>query len=289
VWAKERAATIFHNIERRKHNPKGHWSKAHPGTRPFRGLAFPMIDINLCMEILELKDKFVDFDVGLTNEEIEQRMEAHMDDIFNVFHDKEKNLLRENVIPEKPETKDTFEGRLVNPGHTIECMWFLMNAARRKGRTDLIEKAETVLLATLEFGWDKEFGGFFYFMDIDGKPPQQLEWDQKLWWVHGESLVALALAYQMTKKDIYAEWYKKVFDYTWKRFPDPANGEWFGYLNRQGEVLLQLKGGKWKGCFHVPRTLYLCAKIFQQLADDHNHVIADSSSSPSSSHSTTAQ
>jgi N-acylglucosamine 2-epimerase len=44
----------------------------------------------------------------------------------------------------------------------------------------------------------------------DGKPPQQLEWDQKLWWVHGESLVALALAYQMTKKDIYAEWYKKV-------------------------------------------------------------------------------
>lgn len=45
---------------------------------------------------------------------------------------------------------------------------------------------------------------------IDGKPPQQLEWDQKLWWVHGESLVALALAYQMTKKEIYADWYKKV-------------------------------------------------------------------------------
>lgn len=119
-----------------------------------------MIDINLCMEILELKDKFADFDVGLTNDEIEKRMEAHMDDIFNLFLDKEKvplrcsqclphidslltshahthhrstahthtwcsirvlqNLLRENVIPEKPEAKDTFEGRLVNPGHTIE-------------------------------------------------------------------------------------------------------------------------------------------------------------------------
>lgn len=89
----------------------------------------------------------------------------------------------------------------------------------------------------------------------------------------------------------------KVFDYTWKRFPDPQNGEWFGYLNRRGtshashwraawcgkwsqthahirrcggagEVLLQLKGGKWKGCFHVPRTLYLCAKIFQKLHDE---------------------
>lgn len=34
-----------------------------------------------------------------------------------------------------------------------------------------------------------------------------------------------------------------------------TGGEWYGYLNRQGEVLLHLKGGKWKGCFHVPRAL----------------------------------
>ncbi len=27
-------------------------------------------------------------------------------------------------------------------------------------------QAESVLLATLEFGWGKEFGGFFYFLDI---------------------------------------------------------------------------------------------------------------------------
>jgi N-acylglucosamine 2-epimerase len=33
----EQAARIFHNIERRKNNPKGHWNKAHPGTRPFKG------------------------------------------------------------------------------------------------------------------------------------------------------------------------------------------------------------------------------------------------------------
>jgi N-acylglucosamine 2-epimerase len=37
-------------------------------------------------------------------------------------------------------------------------------------------------------------------------------------------------------------------------------GEWFGYLNRRAEVLLPLKGGKWKGCFHIPRALYLVSK-----------------------------
>jgi len=47
-----------------------------------------------------------------------------------------------------------------------------------------------------------------------------------------------------------------LHDYTWSHFPDPVNGEWYGYLNRAGQVLLPLKGGKWKGCFHVPRSLY---------------------------------
>ncbi len=52
---------------------------------------------------------------------------------------------------------------------------------------------------------------------------------------------------------------------TWKHFPDPANGEWFGYLNRRGEVLLRLKGGKWKGCFHVPRGLFRCWQEFEKI------------------------
>jgi len=56
-----------------------------------------------------------------------------------------------------------------------------------------------------------------------------------------------------------------VHAYTWQHFPDPEYGEWYGYLNRSGEVLLPLKGGKWKGCFHVPRGLYLCMREFEKL------------------------
>lgn len=44
--------------------------------------------------------------------------------------------------------------------------------------------------------------------------------------------------------------------------------EWFGYLNRRGEVLLPLKGGKWKGCFHVPRGLYQIGNILQEISDN---------------------
>jgi N-acylglucosamine 2-epimerase len=61
-------------------------------------------------------------------------------------------------------------------------------------------------------------------------------------------------------------WYNRVHDYAWPRFADPEYGEWFGYLNRRGERLLSLKGGKWKGCFHVPRALYLCWQQFDALS-----------------------
>ncbi|MFM7439631.1 MAG: AGE family epimerase/isomerase, partial [Snowella sp.] len=114
--------------------------------------------------------------------------------------------------------------------------------------------------------WDHEYGGLYYFMDAEGHPPQQLEWDQKLWWVHLESLVALTMGYRLTGRIECWEWYQRLHDYSWSKFADPEYGEWFGYLNRRGEVLLNLKGGKWKGCFHVPRALLLCWKNFELLA-----------------------
>jgi N-acylglucosamine 2-epimerase len=122
------------------------------------------------------------------------------------------------------------------------------------------------MLDTIEYGWDKEYGGILYFLDVKGNPPQQLEWDQKLWWVHVESLVALAKGYAYTKDENCAKWFKKIHDYTWKHFKDTEHGEWFGYLNRRGEVLLDAKGGKWKGCFHIPRSLYQVWKTLETIS-----------------------
>ena len=50
-----------------------------------------------------------------------------------------------------------------------------------------------------------------------------------------------------------------------RHFPDATHGEWFGYLNRKGEILLSLKGGKWKGCFHVPRGLWQCWQALERM------------------------
>ena len=140
-----------------------------------------------------------------------------------------------------------------------------MDLGERLGNPDLIAQAAAITLNTFEFAWDPEHGGIFYFMDAKRHPVQQLEWDQKLWWVHLETLIALLKAYQHTGIEACWTYFEQVHQYTWDRFRDPEYGEWYGYLNRRGEVLLPLKGGKWKGCFHVPRGLLKCWQVLENI------------------------
>ena len=249
------AADAYGNVLRRKDNPKGRYTKAVPGTRPMVSLALPMILANLSLEVEAI----------LERQTVEMAVDMCVDEVFGLFLDPERGILREGVAPDGS-VVDCFDGRLVNPGHGIEAMWFLMDIGERRGDHGLIERCADVILRTLEFGWDAENGGIFYFLDIEGRPPQQLEWDQKLWWVHLEALVATVMGYRLTGRAELWTWYERLHDYAWPRFADAEFGEWYGYLNRRGEVLLPLKGGKWKGCFHVPRAHFLCMRELEKLA-----------------------
>jgi N-acylglucosamine 2-epimerase len=184
--------------------------------------------------------------------------------ILDVHYNPQNGLLHEYVSV-NGEILDTYDGRLINPGHGIEAMWFLMDIAVKVNNPSLITKATDICLQILEYGWDKEHGGIFYFLDAKGVPLQQLEWDQKLWWVHQEALIALSRAYMHTRRKDVIDWYDKVHEYSWKHFPDISNGEWYGYLKREGQPLNTSKGGKWKGCFHSPRAMYECWKNFQNI------------------------
>lgn len=248
----EIATKTFENILARQHNWKGSYSKAFPGTRPLKNFSLPMILCNLALELEHI----------IGSHQVDALIPQVVNDVMNVFYHQETGLILENVHADGS-FSNSYEGRLLNPGHAIEAMWFIMDIAVRTNDKPLIDKAIAIMLHTLEHAWDKEYGGIFYFMDVLGHPPQQLEWDQKLWWVHVETLVALAKAYKLTGSSTCAEWFHKVHNYTWKHFKDDAYGEWFGYLNRQGEVLLPLKGGKWKGCFHMPRAMYQVWKTLE--------------------------
>lgn len=249
------ALSTFKNILSKVENPKGNWNKAYPNTRSLKNFALPMILCNLTLEIEHL----------LPKDYLDSFAENCIHEVMNVFRREELGgIIIENVTTDG-KLSDTFDGRLVNPGHAIEAMWFIMDLGKRLNRPELINTAVDTTIKMIEYGWDKEHGGIFYFMDRCGNPPQQLEWDQKLWWVHVETLISLLKGYHLTGSKECLKWFEIIHDYTWNHFKDSEYPEWFGYLNRRGEILLPLKGGKWKGCFHVPRGLYQCWKTLEQI------------------------
>jgi len=245
----------YRNILKRRDNPKGKYTKAVPGTRPLLSLGLPMILANLTFELKWM----------LNDEKSEEMMEGCLHELMSLFLDEKQGRVYENVSPDGSHP-DCFEGRLINPGHGIEAMWFVMEIACQRTDSALVNKAVDALLTMLELGWDEKYGGIFYFLDARGKPPLQLEWDQKLWWVHLEALLATVMGYALTGNELCWQWYEKIHEYAWKHFPDSEFGEWYGYLNRQGEILLPIKGGKWKGCFHVPRAQFRCYEEFRKLS-----------------------
>ena len=242
----EIAKKTFDIILSKRDNPKGKWDKSHKGTRSLKSFSLPMILCNLALEIEHLLEPAF----------LQKTIDECLHEVLDVFYRPELGGIIVESVNADGSLSDTFEGRKINPGHAIEAMWFIMDLGVRLHRPELIDKAVETTLKMVNYGWDKEHGGIYYFMDRLGYPTQELEWDQKLWWVHIETLISLIKGYSLTKNKECKKWFDIVHDYTWSHFKDPEYPEWWGYLNRQGEVLLDLKGGKWKGCFHVPRGLY---------------------------------
>jgi len=112
----EIARKTFDNILKRSNNPKGRFSKAVPGTRPLKGFSLPMILCNLSLEIEHLLPKKL----------VEETIETCVREVMEVFYDHKSGLILENVNPDGS-FSDSFEGRLLNPGHAIEAMWFIMD------------------------------------------------------------------------------------------------------------------------------------------------------------------
>ncbi|MDD6783256.1 MAG: AGE family epimerase/isomerase [Prevotellaceae bacterium] len=250
------ARKTFDIVLSRTDNPKGRWNKAAAGARSLKTFDLPMILCNVSLELEPLIDP--DF--------LQKTIDNCIHEVIDVFYQPQMGLIVE-ALGKDGQLVDCLDGRKMNPGHAIESTWFLMDLGKRLNRPQLIDKAVEIALAEVEYGWDKQYGGIFYFMDRLGKPRHELEFDQKLWWVHIETLISMLKGYQLTGNQQCLEWFNRIHDYTWSHFTDPDYPEWYGYLNRQGEVLLPLKGGKWKGCFHVPRGLMNCWLMLEEIAN----------------------
>lgn len=244
------AYDLYWNITHGMPDPVGMPPKTIPETRSGRSFGIPMIILNVIGVLLRVD--------AANRAEYEERAAQCVEEIFRYHVHPELKCVLENVGPHGEARLDVTEGRIVNPGHDIEGVWFLLEHAKRTGNTALVPKAEQIFRWAIDAGWDREYGGLLYFVDCLGRPPEAYEHDMKLWWPHDEILISSLMLYRDTQNEEYLEWFYKTLDYCRAHFSDPAFGEWYGYLRRDGKPTEPAcKGSTFKGPFHLPRMLIL--------------------------------
>ena len=182
-----------------------------------------------------------------------------LDEILHGGYLTERALLESVSVDDK--FIDSPNGRIVNPGHSLEAAWFILAEGLVTNNDEAITAAKRIIDITLPLGIDKNHGGIIAFTDLDGKPPVQLEWDMKLWWPQCETMIALRLAYTVFKDEKYLKLYEEFKEYCEKYFVDNEHGEWYGYLHYDNTVSTTLKGNIFKGPFHIPRLYIIMAMM----------------------------
>lgn len=205
-------------------------------------------------------------------------------DILGAFCDEEYRI--REVIPEgdaigEGGSQEALLLRHLNPGHTVESMWFVLEEAARHEDAGMIGQTCQVLLRALESGWDPVHGGLLRYIDLDGGEPKgrplgatgadrfealiRSTWDMKLWWPHSEGLYATLRAYQLTGNQEHAVWHQRLLEYTLSTFPAAPGQEWIQIRSRGGALNDQVVALPVKDPYHIARNLLLLIELTRKM------------------------
>ena len=253
-----RAYDLYWNLNHGMPDPTGLGPKTIAETRTGRAFGIPMIYLNVTSVMQRVDPERAEL--------YAERADACVEDIFRYHVHPELKCVLENVAEDGQARLNYTEGRVVNPGHDIEGVWFLLEYAKRTGKTEYIAKAAQIFDWAIEAGWDKEYGGLLYFVDALGRPPEAYEHDMKLWWPHNEILISSIMLFRDTGDEKYLNWFYKTLDYCKNCFADSEYGEWYGYLRRDGKPTEPAcKGSTFKGPFHLPRMLSITDQVIGEI------------------------
>ena len=262
VQSLEKARKMYDFVLKIYQDPASDPHKTYPKyeaeTCAMRSLGGPMIMLNVSNVMRRCDPENASrYDEGVR---------AYIADVTGYFYKEAYHCVFENVGLDGTPLLKTPQGRVVNPGHSIEAAWFLLNEAQYFGDAALQKKALNILDWSLDLGWDKERGGIVYFVDRLGFPPEQYEHDMKLWWPHNEAIIATLLAYKYSGEQKYWDWFEKLVSYAFANFQDDQYPEWVGYLHNDNSKQLPIvKGNYFKGPFHLPRMLMICDEVIESI------------------------
>lgn len=259
--------TIKYRIERNTFK-----SEPYPIPTGYRSHSIPMILLNVVQELQETLKI-----LKKCNQELMKEEEQLLLDIIQNFSSAHRiKEMKSNDLKHK----DTLLSRHVNPGHTLESVWFMLHSLshlKLRESDDYIHRLSELSRQSLALGWDDDYGGLFRFVDKEGGIPKGQKigdvyesliidtWDTKLWWPHSEALYTTLLLYKQTKDDKWIEWYQQLEKYIFKTFPNThnANGEWIQIRNREGNPIEKVVALPVKDPFHIIRNFIHIIRLLE--------------------------
>ncbi len=158
----------------------------------------------------------------------------------------------------KDDPKNLFKPWGFQPGHQTEWAKLLLImepllAERGREQSWLVPKAQKLFDAALAHAWDPENdGGICY-----GFAPDSSICDgDKYFWVQAESLAAAALLRDRTGLPAYADWYQKIWSYSWQHMIDHKYGAWYRILTRENAKIDDNKSPAGKVDYHTMGACY---------------------------------
>lgn len=269
----EFAKTLFQSVQSRLKSGDFH-TLPYPMKHCYRAHGIPMIMTNVGKEL---------YDTALILEpeaagELKSFLKETVLDTMEHFVD-ESDRMRE-VIHRDHGFLDSPLGTHINPGHTLENIWFILDAMEISESLNTRERLErlcSIALRTLEIGWDKEYGGIFHYTDPEGRILEEegqeaeepvLKYARKhspgkIWWVHSEALYTTLRLYLLTGREEFWKWYEKIEQYVFATFPNPDREirEWIQSRDRFGRVKKEAVGLPVKDPYHIMRNVMLIIEM----------------------------
>lgn len=222
--------------------------KYDPETRPTRAFASYMILLDVASTLKRSDPERVAL--------YDRCIRRCAEEILDVFLREDLDAVLETVATDGSYLGGTPMGRVMNPGHGLEGVWFLINELDSVNHPGMLDRVERMYEICLRRGWDARFGGVTYMIDVEGRPPEAYEHDMKHWWGACEALNAAAALFEKTGKAAYFDDFERLTEHTFRYFSDHRYGEWVGYLRRDCRPTEPpVKGHLYKGPYHVPRML----------------------------------
>lgn len=138
------------------------------------------------------------------------------------------------------------------PGHQAEWAKLLLILHRHQPQDWHIPCAQALFDRALAHAWDEKYGGICYGFAPDGSVCD----GDKYFWVQAESFAAAALLAQATDEQVYRDWYRRIWEYSWANMVDQQYGAWFRILTRDNQKYDDEKSPAGKTDYHTMGACY---------------------------------